>query len=147
MSIILVAIAGALVLFFIGLELVLGLKFFAMRKQRYHNRSGSFPSYCRAGSMTTLISLKTEYDIWEILIALTLNMIFVYFVLRATDFFARFLGEAGIQILKRLLELFCLPWQFVCFYQIQELNFRQVLKLQYIPMVLQAEIPVREDME
>jgi multiple antibiotic resistance protein len=51
--------------------------------------------------MTTLISLRSEYDLRTILIALTLNMVFVYYVLRSTDFFARMLGEAGIQILKR----------------------------------------------
>jgi len=96
------AIAGALVLFFIGLELVLGIEIF-----RYEKIKGvtivpvAFPLIAGAGSMTTLISLKTEYDIWEILIALTLNMIFVYLVLRATNFFARFFGAAGIQILKK----------------------------------------------
>jgi multiple antibiotic resistance protein len=96
------AIAGALVLFFIGLECVLGIELF-----RYENTKGAaiipvaFPMIAGAGSMTTLISLKSEYNIVEILIALTLNMVFVLFVLRATNFFSRLLGEVGIQILKK----------------------------------------------
>jgi multiple antibiotic resistance protein len=97
------AIAGAFVLFFIGLELVLGIQFF-----QYENTKGTsivpvaFPLIAGAGSMTTLISLKTEYNIIEIVIALTLNMIFVYIVLRATNFFERFLGESGILVLKKI---------------------------------------------
>ena len=96
------AIAGSLVIFFIGLELVLGIEIF-----RYEKSKGAsivpvaFPLIAGAGSMTTLISLKSEYAIWDILVALTLNMVFVYIVLRATNFFERMLGEAGIQVLKK----------------------------------------------
>jgi multiple antibiotic resistance protein len=103
------AIAGALVLFFLGLELVLGIEFF-----KYEPTKGNsivpvaFPLIAGAGAMTTLISLKTEYSIKVILIALTLNMIFVYFVLRATDFFERFLGESGILILKKVFGIILL---------------------------------------
>lgn len=96
------AIAGALVLFFIGLELVLGIEFF-----RYDSTKSTaivpiaFPLIAGAGSMTTLISLKAEYQLSEILIALFLNMVFVFLVLKATKFFERLLGEVGIQILKK----------------------------------------------
>lgn len=103
------AIAGSLVLFFLGLELVLGHEFF-----KYETSSSvgivplSFPLIAGAGSMTTLISLKAEYTTVEILIALTLNVLFVYFVLRATKFFERFLGGAGIQILKKFFGIILL---------------------------------------
>lgn len=103
------AIAGALVLFFIGLELVLGIELF-----RYDSSKGNavvpvaFPLIAGAGSMTTLISLKAEYNLWEILIALTLNMILVYLVLRATRFFERILGRTGIQILKKFFGIILL---------------------------------------
>jgi multiple antibiotic resistance protein len=96
------AIAGSFVLFILGLELILGIEFF-----RYEATKAAtivpvaFPLIAGAGSMTTLISLRAAYGLYEILIALTLNMLFVYFVLRATNFFERILGEAGIQILKR----------------------------------------------
>lgn len=103
------AIAGAFVLFFLGLELVLGIEFF-----RYESIKGTsivplaFPLIAGAGSMTTLISLKSEYQLMEILIALFLNMIFVYFVLKATRFFERILGETGIQILKKVFGIILL---------------------------------------
>jgi len=103
------AIAGSFILFFIGLELVLGIEFF-----KYDlNRSSaivplSFPLIAGAGSMTTLISLKSQYNIMEILIALTINMAFVYFVLRATRFFERFLGAVGIQVLKKFFGIILL---------------------------------------
>ena len=103
------AIAGAVVLFFLGLELVMGVEFF-----RYEHTKGTaivpvaFPMIAGAGSMTTLISLKSEYHIINILIALVLNMIVVWFVLRATNFFERLLGEAGIQILKKVFGIILL---------------------------------------
>ena len=103
------AIAGAIVLFLLGLELVLGLEFF-----RYDQTKSSsivpiaFPLIAGAGSMTTLISLKTEYHIVNILIGLTLNMIFVLFVLKATKFFERLLGESGIQLLKKVFGIILL---------------------------------------
>ena len=58
--------------------------------------------------MTTLISLKTEYDLPEILIALSMNMIFVFLVLKSTNFFEQLLGEAGIQILKKFFVIILL---------------------------------------
>lgn len=103
------AIAGALVIFFIGLELVLGIEIF-----KYEGSKSStivpvaFPLIAGAGSMTTLISLKAEYSLAEILIALSLNMIVVYLVLRATKFFERILGEGGIQVLKKFFGIILL---------------------------------------
>jgi multiple antibiotic resistance protein len=97
------AIAGSFVLFILGMELVIGIEIF-----RYENTKGTtivpvaFPLIAGAGSMTTLISLRAEYNLYEILIALILNMFFVYLVLRATSFFERVIGEAGIQILKKV---------------------------------------------
>jgi multiple antibiotic resistance protein len=103
------AIAGSLVLFFLGLELVLGIEFFKFEL----NKSSaivplSFPIIAGAGSMTTLISLKSEYHILEIFIALTVNMVFVYFVLKSTRFFERILGDIGIQILKKFFGIILL---------------------------------------
>jgi multiple antibiotic resistance protein len=96
------AIAGAVVLFILGLELVLGIEFFKYEVTKEATIVPvAFPLIAGAGSMTTLIALRAEYELIEILIALVINMVFVYFVLRATSFFSRLLGEAGIQILKR----------------------------------------------
>ncbi len=103
------AIAGSFVLFFLGLELVMGIQLF-----RYESNVKTtivpvaFPLIAGAGSMTTLISLKSEYLVSEILIALTMNMILVYFVLKSTHFFKRILGDAGIQVLKKVFGIILL---------------------------------------
>ena len=103
------AIAGSLVLFFLGLELVLGHEFFKYEASKSVGIVPlSFPLIAGAGSMTTLISLKAEYSTAEILVALTLNIAFVYLVLRATRFFEKILGGAGIQILKKFFGIILL---------------------------------------
>ncbi len=103
------AIAGSLVLFFLGLELVLGIEFFKFEVTKSAAIVPlAFPLIAGAGSITTLISLKAEYHVLEIIIALILNLIFVYFVLRSTSFFEKILGEAGIQILKKFFGIILL---------------------------------------
>lgn len=97
------AIAGSFIIFLIGMEMVLGIELFK------HESSGggsivpiAFPLIAGAGSITTILSLKAEYQTINLLIALILNMIIVYFVLRLTSVFERILGEAGLQILKKV---------------------------------------------
>ena len=97
------AIAGSFIIFLIGIEMVLGIEIFK------HVSSGggsivpiAFPLIAGAGSITTILSLKAEYQTVNILIALILNMIIVYFVLRLTAFFEKILGDAGLQILKKV---------------------------------------------
>lgn len=97
------AIAGAFVLFFLALEMVLGVDIFK-------NTAGSgasivplaFPLIAGAGSMTTLLSLRAEYGLPEIIAGLSLNMILVYVVLKLTHVFQRVLGPNGIMILRKM---------------------------------------------
>lgn len=103
------AIAGSFVLFFLGLEMILGIEIFKMEPGKSSSVVPiAFPLIAGAGSMTALISLKAEYDIPVIFIALSLNMIVVYFVLRATKFFEKLLGITGIQILKKVFGIILL---------------------------------------
>ena len=60
-----------------------------------------FPLLAGAGSFTTLLSLRAEYASVNILIALTLNMIWVYFVVSMTDKVERFLGRGGIYLIRK----------------------------------------------
>lgn len=104
------AIAGAIVLFLIGFEMVLGIELF---KQSIDKGGVSivpiaFPLIAGAGSITTIISLKAEYDTLTIIIALTLNMAVVYAVLHSTKFFARILGKAGVHILRKMFGIILL---------------------------------------
>jgi multiple antibiotic resistance protein len=103
------AIAGSIILLLMGLEMVLGVQFFK------HEAGGggaivpiAFPLIAGAGSITTLLSLRAEYEFINILIALSLNMIIVYLVLRLTTFFERVLGPNGLHILRKLFGIILL---------------------------------------
>ena len=97
------AIAGSFIIFLIAMEMVLGIELF----KQDSIAGGSvfpiaFPLIAGAGSITTILSLKAEYQTINIFIALGLNMIVVYFVLRLTSMFERILGQGGLQILKKV---------------------------------------------
>lgn len=105
------AIAGSFVVFLLGLEMVLGIELF--KHDAPGGSSGvivplAFPLIAGAGSITTLLSLKAEYATINILIALILNMLFVYFVLRLTEWFERFLGPGGVHILRKFFGIILL---------------------------------------
>jgi multiple antibiotic resistance protein len=103
------AIAGSLVIFLISMEMVLGIELF-----KHNTKSGgsivpiAFPLIAGAGSITTILSLKAEYQTINILIALILNMIIVYLVLRLTSFFERLLGPTGLHILGKVFGIILL---------------------------------------
>jgi len=103
------AIAGSIILLLMGLEMVLGIQLFK------HESGGSgaiipiaFPLIAGAGSITTLLSLRAEYQIENILVALSINMIIVYLVLRLTSFFERILGPNGLHILRKFFGIILL---------------------------------------
>jgi multiple antibiotic resistance protein len=97
------AIAGAFIIFLIAMEMILGIVIF---HQDAHGSGAifpiAFPLIAGAGSLTTVLSLKAEYQTINIFIALLLNMIVVYLVLRLTTFFEKILGQGGLQILKKV---------------------------------------------
>lgn len=97
------AIAGSFIIFLIAMEMILGIELFK------HESAGggsifpiAFPLIAGAGSITTILSLKAEYETINILIALILNMGIIYIVLRLTSFFEKILGVGGLQILKKI---------------------------------------------
>lgn len=103
------AIAGSFVLLFLGLEMVLGIEFF--KYESLKNTSIfplAFPLIAGAGSMTTIISLKAEYSVWTIFFALSVNMVIVYLVLKATRLVERILGPTGILILTKVFGIILL---------------------------------------
>ncbi len=103
------AIAGSFVLLFLGLEMVLGIEFFKFESIKNTSIFPlAFPLIAGAGSMTTIISLKAAYDLWTIFFALTLNMVLVYLVLRATKFVERMLGTTGILIMTKVFGIILL---------------------------------------
>jgi len=97
------AIAGAFIIFLIAMEMILGIELF---HQDAHGNGAifpiAFPLIAGAGSLTTILSLKAEYQTVNIFIALIFNMVIVYFVLRLTSVFEKVLGQGGLQILKKV---------------------------------------------
>ena len=86
------AIAGSLVMFFIGLEMILGQRFF--RSDDIENASGSvvpiaFPLLAGAGTLTTIISLKAEYDNFSIIAAIIINLVIIFILLKSTDWLSK----------------------------------------------------------
>ncbi|HKK62127.1 MAG TPA: MarC family protein [Bacteroidales bacterium] len=103
------AIAGSFVLLLMGMEMVLGIELFRNDSET----SGSivpiaFPLIAGAGSITSLLSLRAEYHSINILIALSLNMIVVYLVLRLTGWFEKALGQSGLHILRKFFGIILL---------------------------------------
>lgn len=103
------AIAGSFVLFFLGLEMVLGIEFFKFNTARQTSVFPiAFPLIAGAGTFTTIISLKAEFNMWAIFIGLTLNMVVVYIVLSATRLVERILSPTGIMLLSKVFGIILL---------------------------------------
>ncbi|KAA9339649.1 MarC family protein [Hymenobacter busanensis] len=99
------ALAGSLIIFFIALEMVLGVEIF--RHNPLASGSGAvvplaFPLIVGAGTMTTLISLRAVFSLPNVLVGIVVNLVFVYLVLKSSAWIERKLGKAGEDILRRV---------------------------------------------
>lgn len=97
------AVAGSIVIFILALELVLGVEFF---KQEDDPRFGTvvpiaFPLIAGSGTLTTVISLSANYSKISILVAIVLNLIIVYLVLKSLGYISRLLGPAGLVAVRK----------------------------------------------
>ncbi len=97
------AIAGSIVIFVLGLEMVLGLEIFRSEKD---NKSGNvvpiaFPLIAGSGTLTTIMSLKASYHATNILIAIFVNLVFVFLTLRSLNLLERLLGHSGILVVRK----------------------------------------------
>lgn len=104
------AVAGALVIFIFAIEMILDIEIF--RNKGPEGSSSivplAFPLIAGPGSFTTLLSLRAEYDTINIIIALVLNLLFVYFVLKSTSKIEKVIGEGGIYILRKFFGIILL---------------------------------------
>ncbi len=98
------SIAGGLILFFMGLELVLGLTFFKMDPDTTSSSIVplAFPLIAGPGSLTTILSFKSLYSEWSILIGIVLNLLVVYFTLYTTDKISKLLGQTVPMMLRKI---------------------------------------------
>ncbi len=105
------ALAGSLIIFFIGLEMVLGIHFF--KSDPSETSSGSivpiaFPLLAGAGTLTTILSLRSSFQTFEIIIGIAVNLIVIFFVLRSTPFLARKLPKAATDALRKIFGILLL---------------------------------------
>lgn len=104
-------IAGAFILFFMALEMVLGINLFKEDENTAKTASIvplAFPMIAGAGSMTSILSLRAEYESVNIVIAIILNIAFVFLVLRMSGWFERKLGKSGIAIIEKVFGIILL---------------------------------------
>ncbi|WP_395625826.1 MarC family protein [Daejeonella sp.] len=96
------AIAGSVVIFIIAMEMILGINFF--REEAAETASIvplAFPLIAGSGTLTTLLSLKSEYATQNIIVGIIINMIFVYIVLKNTIYLEKLLGKTGLNIMRK----------------------------------------------
>ncbi len=103
------AIAGSFVLFFIALEMILGIKIY--RDDIPATASVvplAFPLIAGTGTLTTILSIRAEYHLSSILVAIVLNVVVVYYVLKYLHLVERVLGVGGIAIIKKIFGIILL---------------------------------------
>lgn len=99
------AVAGAVVLLILSIEMIFGVEIFKNDSSSTDNSSTLFPVVfpliAGPGSFTTLLSMRAEYHTINIIMAVVLNLVIVYLVLRYLDLVKKLLGESGAYILRK----------------------------------------------
>ncbi len=99
------AVAGAFILFFIALEMILGITLYKDDEDDAMTASVfplAFPLIAGPGSLTTLLSLRSEFQIENIIIAVVLNVILIYLVLKTSARIEKIIGNNGIKIIRKI---------------------------------------------
>jgi multiple antibiotic resistance protein len=105
------AVAGAIVMFIIAMEMILGITL--IKDDPDAKGSGSvvplaFPLIAGAGTLTTILSLRAVYEEVNILIGILLNLIIVYIVLRSSGWLEKKIGKSGFSVLRRVFGIILL---------------------------------------
>ncbi|MBT5392786.1 MAG: MarC family protein [Flavobacteriaceae bacterium] len=97
------AVAGAFVIFFISLEMVLGISIYKDETPETASIVPiAFPLIAGAGTLTTLLSLRAEFELINIIIAILVNILFVYLVLKFSEKIERIFGKSGIGVIRKI---------------------------------------------
>ena len=97
------AVAGSFVIFFLALEMILGITIY--RDEAPETASIvplAFPMIAGAGTMTSLLSLRAEYHVINIILAIIINIVFVYIILKSSKHIGNWLGKSGINIIRKV---------------------------------------------
>ena len=98
------AVAGSIVIFILGLEMILGINIF--KTNTGDSKSGNFvplafPILAGSGTLTSLISMRAVYHLYNIVIAVIINLVLIYLVLTSLNWIERKLGKGGLEALKK----------------------------------------------
>ncbi|GAB3648131.1 MarC family protein [Echinicola sediminis] len=106
------AIAGALIIFALGAEMILGIEIFKPDPEADASSTSivpiAFPLIAGAGTMTTILTLKAEYAQMNIAVGILINLAVVYVVLKSTTWLERKLGKTGLDVLRRIFGIILL---------------------------------------
>lgn len=99
------AVAGSFILFFIALEMILGITLFKDEEVSPKTVTVfplAFPLLAGPGSLTSLVALRAEYKIENIIVAITINILLIYIVLKTSRHIERFMGKNGIAVIQKV---------------------------------------------
>ena len=97
------AVAGAFILFFLALEMILGITLYkGTTPESASILPLAFPMVAGAGALTTVLSLRAKFYVENIIVAIIINMVIVYIVLKSSERIEKFLGKQGITVLHNL---------------------------------------------
>ncbi|EKB50029.1 MarC family protein [Cecembia lonarensis] len=106
------AIAGALIIFALGAEMILGIELFKPDPEASTTSASivpiAFPLIAGAGTLTTILTLKSEFSQWNIAVGIIINLGIVYVVLKSTNWLERKLGKTGLDVLRRIFGIILL---------------------------------------
>ncbi len=99
------AVAGAFILLFIALEMILGITLYKQDEESSLNATVfplAFPLIAGPGSLTTLLSLRSEFHIENIILAVIINVLLIFIVLKTSSKIERYIGQNGINITRKI---------------------------------------------
>ncbi|MDG2371977.1 MAG: MarC family protein [Flavobacteriaceae bacterium] len=103
------AVAGSLIIFFIALEMIMGVSIY---KNDIPETASivpiAFPIIAGPGSLTTLLSLRAEFELINIIVAVLLNISIVYIILKSTNLMSQIIGKSGIAIIQKVFGIILL---------------------------------------
>jgi multiple antibiotic resistance protein len=103
------AVAGSFIIFFLALEMILGITLFNEDAPEVASIVPlAFPIIAGAGTMTSLLSLRAEYDFVNIIVAIVINILIVYIILKSSSRLEKILGKQGINIIRKVFGIILL---------------------------------------
>ncbi len=105
------AVAGALIIFLIGLEMILGRTIFKSEVSTggaTHIVPIAFPLIAGAGTLTTIISLRAEYQTLNIIMGIVINLVLIYAVLKSSEWLETRIGPGGLDVLRKIFGIILL---------------------------------------